>query len=256
MSGPAPHAARRGPWRAEVLIPAHRFVVALSDGEVFQVAAGGSAPTFRGYRALQVPGAVHGMIAWPNTVLLTGPEPVVIDPGYATQGDMLVQALERRGLRPDDVRTAIATHLHADHVSALPQLGEVELHVHAAELDSEHAGRGRGFRDLARVRPFAGAAGTVLPGIDFVHTPGHTDGHVALFVATGDGEVAVAGDTLGPDPGWFAAMDLPEGHPRRDEHLAAFRAIADRGPAWIIPGHSPPFPFGEGDREGGGRARQ
>ena len=47
-------------------------------------------------------------------------------------------------------------------------------------------------------------------------------------------------DTLGPDPGWFAAMDLPEGFPRRDDHLAAFRAIRAEGPAVVIPGHTPP----------------
>lgn len=249
MSAPARQSARRGPWRAEVLIPAHRIVLALSGGDVFQVSAGGSAPTFRGYRALEVPDAVHGMIAWPNTVLLTGPEPVVIDPGYATQGDMLVQALARRGLSPDDVRTVVMTHLHADHVTALPQLGEVDLHVHATELRAEHAERGRGHRDLARVHPFSGSEGTVLPGIDFIHTPAHTDGHVALFVATEDGEVAVVGDTLGPDPAWYAAMDLPEGHPRRDEHLAAFRAIAGRRPAVIVPGHYPPF-RGDAERDG------
>ena len=41
-----------------------------------------------------------GMIAWPNTVLLTGSEPVVIDPGYQTQGDMLDGVL--RAGRGDD----------------------------------------------------------------------------------------------------------------------------------------------------------
>lgn len=228
-------------WRVEVLIPAHRVVLAVAGGQVFQVAAGGSAETFAGYRALDVPGAVHGMIAWPNTVLLTGPEPVVIDPGYATQGDMLVAALERRGLSPADVRSVLMTHLHSDHVSALPQLGPVDLHVHATELDAPHARAGRGWRDAATEHPFQGAAGQVLPGVRWIHTPAHTDGHVAYLVDTDDGTVAVVGDTLGPDPAWYASMELPAGHPRGDDHLAAFRAIAAQGPALIIPGHYPPF---------------
>jgi glyoxylase-like metal-dependent hydrolase (beta-lactamase superfamily II) len=228
-------------WRVEVLIPAHRIVLAVGGGDVFQVAAGGSAATFRGYRALGLPDVVHGMIAWPNTVLLSGPENVVVDPGYATQGDMLVQALAVRGIRPEDVRTVVMTHLHSDHVSALPQLGEVDLHAHEIELASPHAHAGRGWRDAARERAFRGAEGEVLPGVRFIHTPGHTDGHVALFVATDEGEVAIVGDTLGPDPAWYRSMDLPEAHPRRAEHLAAFRAIAARRPARIIPGHYPPF---------------
>jgi glyoxylase-like metal-dependent hydrolase (beta-lactamase superfamily II) len=186
------------------------------------------------------------MIAWPNTVLLSGPGHVVIDPGYATQGDMLAQALTARGITPEQVGTVVMTHLHADHVSALPQLGEVELYVHEIEIGSPHAHAGRGWRDAARERPLSGGDGEVLPGIRFIHTPGHTDGHIALFVATDEGEVAIVGDTLGPDPSWFARMDLPAGHPRREEHLAAFRAIAGQldpgAPTWAAGGHVPALP--------------
>lgn len=228
-------------WDVRVLMPAHRIVLAVSDGDVFQVAGAGSAPAFRGYRRLDLPGVVHGMIAIPNTVLLTGPEPVVIDPGYATQGDMLVQALAVHDLAPEDVRTVLMTHLHSDHVTALPQLGEVDLHVHERELDEPHARTGRGFRDAARVHPFEGAAGEVLPGVRFIHTPGHTDGHVAFLVDGHDGTVAVVGDTLGPDPAWYRERRVPEALPRGGEHLAAFEAIAAERPTRIIPGHYPPF---------------
>ena len=197
-----------------------------------------TAGTFGVYRAL--PDAVHGMIAWPNTVLLTGPATVVVNPGYQTQGDMLLAALAARGIAPEDVGTALATHLHSDHVSALPQLGEVNLHAHEVELASAHARAGRGWRDRATERPMAGSAGEVLPGVRWIHTPGHTDGHVAFLVETGDGIVAIAGDTPGPDPSWFASGTLPDDHPRRDEHLAAFRAIRDSGARLLIPGHTPP----------------
>lgn len=232
-------------WSVEVLVPTHRIVLALMGGEVVEVRGSSTAGTFGAYRGL--PDAVHGMIAWPNTVLLTGgPAPVVIDPGYMTQGDMLVGALEARGLGPGDVHTVLATHLHSDHVSALPQLGDVELHVHEAELETAHARAGRGYRDRATVRTLSGAAGPVLPGVRFIHTPGHTDGHVAFLVDSDRGVVAVVGDTTGPDPAWFARMDLPGDHPRRDEHLAAFRAIRAERPVLVIPGHNPPAPAVEG----------
>jgi glyoxylase-like metal-dependent hydrolase (beta-lactamase superfamily II) len=182
------------------------------------------------------------MIAWPNTVLLRDPHgrPVVVDPGYSTQGDMLAGALAARGLSPDDVTTALATHLHADHVTALPQLGPVELHVHERELAEPHAHAQRGALDAATVRPMTGHAGEVLPGVRWILTPGHTEGHVCFLVDTADGLVAIAGDTPGPDPRWLADMDLPEGHPRRDDHLRAFRAIRAAAPAVVIPGHNPP----------------
>ncbi len=219
-------------------MPAHRIVLALRGDEVVELRGNSTFGTFGAYRGL--PDAVHGMIAWPNTVLLTGPEPVVIDPGYATQGDMLRGALGARGLGPDDVRTVLMTHLHSDHVSALPQLGEVALHVHERELAEPHAHAGRGWRDRADERPMTGDSGEVLPGVRWILTPGHTEGHVCFLVDTDDGVVAVAGDTPGPDPSWFADGDLPEGHPRRDEHLAAFRAIRAAGPRVLIPGHTPP----------------
>ena len=227
-------------WRAEVLIPAHRIVVALAGGEVVDLRSSSTFGTFGAYREL--PDAVHGMIAWPNTVLLTGPENVVVDPGYQTQGDMLAAALAARGVLLDDVHTVLATHLHTDHVSALPPLGDGELHVHAAELETPHAHAGRGWRDRATARPFSGSAGEVLPGVRWIHTPGHTDGHVAFLVETDDGLVAIAGDTPGPDPSWFAQGSLPADHPRREEHLAAFRAIRDSGARLMIPGHNPPVP--------------
>jgi N-acyl homoserine lactone hydrolase len=238
-----------GPWRAEVLIPAHRVVLALLGDEVIEVRGASSAGTFRAYRGL--PEAVHGMIAWPNTVLLTGPEPIVVDPGYQTQGDMLAGALARRGLRPDDVRTAVMTHLHADHLSALPQLGDVELVVHEAELDTPHARRQRGLLDAARVTTLSGGAGEIREGLRWVHTPGHSPGHVAVLAETGEGLVAIAGDTLGPDPVWFERMDPPADLPERDAHLAAFRTLRDLRPALVVPGHNPPFrPVAEGGDAG------
>lgn len=223
-------------------MPTHRIVMALRGGEVMQIGAASTAGAFSAYR--QLPDAVHGMIAWPNTVLLTGPETIVVDPGYATQGDMLIGALGARGLAPADVRTVLATHLHPDHVSALPQLGEVELYVHEAELETAHAIAGRGWRDRATVHALHGPAGEVRPGVRFVHTPGHTDGHVCFLVDAEGGPVAIAGDTLGPDPDWFARGELPAGFPDRDRHLAAFRAIREAAPALVIPGHNPPQTLG------------
>ena len=73
------------------------MVFALRGDELFEARGGSTAATFDTYRAL--PDAAHAMIAWPNTVLLTGPQTIVVDPGYQTQGDLLAGALARRDTR-------------------------------------------------------------------------------------------------------------------------------------------------------------
>ena len=221
----------------EVLVPAHRIVFALTWDEVVELRGSSTFGTFGAYRGL--PDAVHGMIAWPNTVLLTGPEPVIVDPGYQTQGDMLAGALAARGLSPDDVRTVLATHLHSDHVSALPQLGEVDLHVHEAELATPHARAGRGWRDRARsgrsrappARSCPGCAGSTRPA-----TPTATSRSWWRRPTAWSRSPA----TRRSQPPWFAAGWLPDDHPRREEHLAAFRAIREAGATVLIPATTRP----------------
>jgi len=226
-------------WRAEVLIPAHRIVFALRDGDVVQLSAGDGPATFRTYRSL--PEYVHGMIAWPNTVLVSGDEPIIVDPGYQTQGDVLVGALAASGLAPDDIRTVVMTHLHPDHVSALPQLGDVDLYVHAEELDTEYGRRYRGFLDRATVHALDGPCGAIRTGISWLHTPGHSPGHIAVVVETEPGPTVIAGDTMGPDPSWFADRNPPAGLENRDGHLAAYDKISALDPAVIVPGHYRPI---------------
>ena len=229
-----------GPWRWEVLVPAHRIVFGLLGDEVVESRAATTEGTFAAYRRME--GAVPGMIAWPNTVLLTGPEVVVVDPGYQTQGDMLDGALRARGIDPADVRTVVMTHLHSDHLSALPQLpGVSELWVHADELGTPWARRQSGILDGAQVVVMEGREGVIREGLGWFHTPGHAPGHVAVVAECEDARVIVAGDTLGPDPSWFREMSAPDGLENRDDHLAAWHMIRERGPALVVPGHYAPF---------------
>lgn len=229
-----------GPFGWDILIPAHRIVLGLLAGEVVESRAASSAGTFAAYRRME--GAVPGMIAWPNTVLLTGDEPIVVDPGYQTQGDMLAGVLEARGIAPASVRTVVMTHLHSDHLSALPQLpGVAEVWVHEDELDTPHARRQRGVLDDAPLRVMTGDRGEIRPGLTWIHTPGHAPGHVAVIAECEAERVVIAGDTLGPDPAWFDDMNPPAGLDERDAHLRAFAAIRDLAPAVVVPGHNPPF---------------
>ena len=229
-----------GPWRWRVLVPAHRIIFGLLGDEAVEGRAASTQGTFAAYRRLE--GAVPGMIAWPNTVLLEGPEAIIVDPGYQTQGDMLDGALRAAGVDPASIRTVVMTHLHSDHLSALPQLPGVEqVWVHRDELNTPWARRQRGILDDAAVVVMEGAEGEIRPGLTWFHTPGHAPGHVAVQAECDDARVIVAGDTLGPDPAWFQGMAAPDGLENRDQHLGAWRMIRDRAPAVVVPGHYAPF---------------
>lgn len=227
------------PWSAQILVPAHRIVLALEGDRIAQLSAAGPVETFTLYRRL--PGAVHGMIAWPNTMLLRGPRTLVIDPGYQTQGDMLIGALATRGLTPADVDGVLMTHLHSDHLGAVRQLPRLPLWVHRDELGTPWARAQSGLLDAMDVEVLEGDAGDLGDGITWFHTPGHAPGHVAFVIPTDRGRMVVAGDTLGPDPRWFAEDDPPADLPARDAHVTAFRRIRDAAPDIVIPGHYGPI---------------
>lgn len=227
------------PWTLDVLIPTHRIVLGILDGEIVETRAATPPATFAAYRKLE--GAVPGMIAWPNTVLATGPETVIIDPGYQTQGDMLVGALATRAIEPDAIGTVLMTHLHTDHLSAVRQLGSVKILVHEAELDTPHARAQSGLLEPLDVEVLRGGQGEALSGVSWIHTPGHSPGHVVFFFETARGTECVAGDTLGPDPRFFRTNELPPDFPDRELHVIAFRKIRERAPSHVIPGHYSPF---------------
>lgn len=136
-------------------------------------------------------------------VVAVGGESWVVDPGPDDPGHVAaVRALaERRGR----LAGVLLTHSHLDHSAALPSLG------------------------IPRVAtpPGGGPAGP----FEAVPTPGHATDHVCLLL----GEVCFSGDlVLGsgssyvpPDGGSLVA------------YMASLRALLERAPALICPGHGP-----------------
>ncbi|MCA1791743.1 MAG: hypothetical protein LC667_18390, partial [Thioalkalivibrio sp.] len=86
-------------YRWDVIVPAQRYIFAVEDGSVLEFNQPGDLPhdRFTRYQEIKPKHQVHGMIAWPNTVLLRGPLNVIIDPGIIMQGPPLLLGLERLG---------------------------------------------------------------------------------------------------------------------------------------------------------------
>ena len=118
------------------------------------------------------------------------------------EGDTLTRLLAAAGFDIADVRTAIVSHLHQDHIGGLPELGHADILVSAVELDDASKPRAelRGllrkhialpglhwqpieFSPLAGVEPFDRGCDVFDDGsLVLLPTPGHTPGSSSLLV--------------------------------------------------------------------------
>ncbi len=155
------------------------------------------------------------------TAILHGPAGVaLVDPGPATTLDNLTTALTRKGIRFEDVRQILVTHIHLDHSGSvgliLAKFPHIEVVVH--QRGAPHlvdpskllASAGRLYQgdmerlwgdvkpvDQARLRAIDGGERLTVVGreIDTAYTPGHASHHVSFFDR--DSRVAFVGDTAG-----------------------------------------------------------
>jgi len=227
-------------YTVEVIIPTARLAFWVEDGVTNILPEHDPPACFRQYEELKQRHDVVGMTTFPNTILLRGPKTVLVDPGIELGNSPQLGALACRGLSPDDLDMIVLTHAHSDHCRALVDFPNgVTFH------DAER--RDPGFREVAslleehKIDLLYGEEGQLAEGIDWVRTPGHTDGSIALKVQTGDGLVVLCGDTIGPLPEDFAEMRAPSPPPSGDQLLKAWELIRSWHPALVVPGHMQPF---------------
>jgi N-acyl homoserine lactone hydrolase len=163
-------------------------------------------------------------------LLSPGGEPVVVDcgmrdpkravdvhrlgPHSCSADQSLAAQLGLHGVKPEDVKTLILTHLHYDHAGQCAQLPNARIVVQRTELMAAAAPMGPSalpiggkslFYDRAdiaelvdplwkRVELIEGDM-TLMPGLDCVlYADTHTPGHQCIYVQTGKGTAAIVGD--------------------------------------------------------------
>ncbi|WP_017297540.1 N-acyl homoserine lactonase family protein [Nodosilinea nodulosa] len=151
-------------------------------------------------RILYDVGCDYGKIADPELrAKFFDPMRPLFDPPQMTEEQRIPNYLHRLGLTPKDIDVVFLGHLHFDHAGGLCDLPGCDVHVNCDELAAAKTKLGSGiFEDeIARSDQWHIQSGEyeVAKGVYAVATPGHTAGHMSLFIELPQGKpVILCGD--------------------------------------------------------------
>lgn len=121
------------------------------------------------------------------------------EPPQMAENQRIPYYLSRLGLTPADIDIVFIGHLHFDHVGGLSDLPGCEVHVHREEINAAKTKLDEGvfddeLTDSAQWK-MQGGEYAVASGVQAIATPGHTAGHMSLFVELPTGApVILCGD--------------------------------------------------------------
>jgi len=112
------------------------------------------------------------------------------------------EGLSRYGLTPEDIDIIIHTHLHNDHCENDYKCINAKIYAHEKEMVHIHDPHPLDFRYLEDFIEDVEGNGQIhvvnedmeiVPGIDVVHSPVHTEGGLTVFINTNQGKAAITG---------------------------------------------------------------
>jgi len=136
----------------------------------------------------------------------------LVDCGLKRAPAAIVRGLAALGRRPSDVQRILLTHAHEDHAGGAARMVEqttaAGVTVHVAEATYARTGsrppvprtlfsrlRSGGFAPVPVVGELVdGQVLDIAGGVQVLHTPGHTPGHISLLHA--DSGVLITGDSI------------------------------------------------------------
>lgn len=143
-----------------------------------------------------------------------GDHKVLIDAGWGTEAKIkghTTEILRKSGIKPEEITDILLTHMDHDHIGGLLENGNpvypnATLWIAKPEYDAwinrTITGRPASSIDLAskvaqayKVKNF-NYGDEILPGIIPVNAAGHTPGHTAYDIKSGNDKMTVAGDIM------------------------------------------------------------
>ncbi len=229
-------------------------------------------PTYYDPGSRTYPTSIHAfLVRSPDALMLIDagcgngkPRPAPMD-RFGMLDTPFLARLEAAGARPEDLTHVIFTHLHVDHVGwatvkdgdgwrlTFPQALHVMTRTERDAKDPERGARGQ---SEARTAPFLDSVKPVLdegrvalvegderdflPGLDFMPTPGHAAGQMAVRLRSGGEEALFVADVMHQPfqvfhPGWSSGYC--EDKARAAETRAKVLDYAAGTGALILPGH-------------------
>ena len=161
----------------------------------------------------------HGNIIHP-TLLWDQEMAVLIDTGFPGQIEDLRVAMEKVGVSFDKLKVIILTHQDIDHIGSLPEILQEfgsNIKVYAHELDKPYIqGDLPLLKDGHIENPPKGKVNDTLidgqelsycGGIRVIYTPGHTPGHISLYLK--QSKTLIAGDSMYSVNGIIGGIHAP-----------------------------------------------
>ncbi len=172
-------------------------------------------------------------------MLLTGPRPVLVDPGFGADVPALKIWLQAQGTPLDTVALVVNTHFDCDHAGANHALIGYGLPIaagaaEAAMVNARHPDSCRARWLHQPIEPYRVArplhdgdqVGTGSWSWQVLDTPGHTAGHISLYCA--EAEILVAGDVVHSDDLGWIDLHRPGAIDEADATIAKLAALPVR----------------------------
>ena len=176
-----------------------------------------------------------------------GPRARILKPDLVPDDDVAAR-LGQVGVRVEDIRLVVNSHLHWDHCGGNRLFRHCPILVQRKELDfgrnpsgTVAGGYMKNHYDVpVRYEPVDGDQ-EIAPGVHLLATHGHTPGHQSLLVHLASGRRVVLCADAAYTHATLARTLLSANVFDRDQTLASLgrlRALGDEG-ATVIPGHEP-----------------